>query len=71
MAGQYLQGPQSVGEKSVPTYRYMKWGQDWAGVHCHEILREELRLGSVFGGPQWLDEAGREIWVPLERCCEF
>ena len=48
MAGQYLQGPQSVGEKSVPTYRYMKWSQDWAGVHCCQILREELRLGSVF-----------------------
>ena len=26
MAGQYLQGSQSVGEKSVPTYRYIKWG---------------------------------------------
>ena len=25
-AGQYLQGPQSVGEKSVSTYRYVKWG---------------------------------------------
>ena len=38
--------------EEFPTYRYLKWGQGWAGVDCLKILREDLRLGSVFGGPQ-------------------
>ena len=62
MAGQYLQGPQSVGEKSVPTYRYVKWPRTGlgalpldpqrrieAGLYLQWPTDSEIKLGGEFG----------------------
>ena len=69
MAGQYLQGPQSVGEKGVPTYR----SGTRTGLGCIAIRSSEKKLGWALSlvDLRRLDQAGRGILVPLERGCEF
>ena len=49
------------------------WSGARTGLGCIAIRSLEKNWGWALSlvAHRWLDEAGREIWVPLERCCEF
>ena len=70
-AGQYLQGPQSVWDKSFPLTD--TWSGVRTGLGCTAFRYSEKNWGWALSlvAHRWLDQVHRGIWVPFERGCEF
>ena len=70
MAVKYLQGPQSVGEKS--SHLQIPEVGLWLGSGALPLDRQgRIEAGLSLVDLRQLDQTGRGIWVPFERGYEF